>query len=569
MQPSISADEIYDAITKQCRDAAAAGQRGHCIFDPALLEADGAAAALTINPPRPASSQFSARVFVNTDPAKPASYAPADMYYITSGSPLCGKEVFRERVEPGFYIEAQPGRRFAVVVEEHFGPLKAIASETNKFTVFISPLRRHTKIFDAGKRCIILGDLRESGEKENPFVFEVLDSELEMMGSASNFVSASSSSSASSAKPGSFQVGFMKAVPKARPNPNAAGQQQPKKGADDKQLELGKRAEEQQEQARKRAKILGGLASVDTHTSLANKTPLIFSKYTANPSDRLCTLTVRYRSRLWMMVAGLRPTSSRSPRRRRPRTRPAQSAAAPRAPAPEAAAAAKRALEAAAAAAAVRRRLHYESVGSGGSGGGSSSAASASSGADADAGGRFNGGPSAGAPIDISSLVKREDGAGGDVDVDVRATHPPPIDVDDPATYTGLPDLDLDREAALEAPAALPGRFYRLGAPAAAVDVALAVSACATAEALLAAAAAHPRVGPPPPATASSSPSFAAMTARFALPARPASPAPPAPSRSDHDGGVGRGAAGLRPETFRRWRDKATEVLILLAPAGL
>eukprot|EP00741_Cyanophora_paradoxa_P018840 tig00021098_g18186.t1 len=534
------------------------------------------------------------------------------MYYITSGSPLCGKEVFRERVEPGFYIEAQPGRRFAVVVEEHFGPLKAIASETNKFTVFISPLRRHTKIFDAGKRCIILGDLRESGEKENPFVFEVLDSELEMMGSASNFVSASSSSSASSAKPGSFQVGFMKAVPKARPNPNAAGQQQPKKGADDKQLELGKRAEEQQEQARKRAKILGGLASVDTHTSLANKTPLIFSKYTANPSDRLCTLTVRYRSRLWMMVAGLRPdllpvaaapaaadaagtvsssaasSSARGSSSSEAGARSSGGSSSGAAPAgagirSEASARGSNSSEKSAGSSSSETSVGIsasssggggsssgagagsmassgdgvgssrdagsgsitKSVGSGGSGGGSSSAASASSGADADAGGRFNGGPSAGAPIDISSLVKREDGAGGDVDVDVRATHPPPIDVDDPATYTGLPDLDLDREAALEAPAALPGRFYRLGAPAAAVDVALAVSACATAEALLAAAAAHPRVGPPPAG-------HRLLVSLFC-----------------GDDGKVEVRAGLRPETFRRWRDKATEVLILLAPAGL
>eukprot|EP00741_Cyanophora_paradoxa_P018839 tig00021098_g18185.t1 len=410
MPPLISLDEIYDEIANQCRDAAAVGQRGHCMFDPALLAADGAAAIFAINPPRPASSQFSARVFVNTDPAKPASYAPADVFYVPPGSPLCDKEVFRERVEPGFYIEAQPGRRFAVVAEEHFGPLKAIATETNKFTVFIPSLRRYTTILVAGKRCTILGDLADSAALEaiiNPFVFEALDSEIMSSGSACAAGSASSSSSASSAKPGSFQVEFAKAV--LDTSPNEVGSQQ-----------LGKRAEDQEKQAgllRKRAKILGGLASVDTNTSLGNKIsrPLTLAPYIPGPGGCLFTLTVRYRSRLWMMVAGLRPDLLPGP------------------DAEEAPAAAGAGSEFEGARGSSSSEKSVGSSSSGGGGGGSSASSSASAGSSSGAG--SSRGKSAAAAV----AIKRE--GGQRARVPAPQPSPAPIDLD------SLPDtIDLSAD---------------------------------------------------------------------------------------------------------------------------
>eukprot|EP00741_Cyanophora_paradoxa_P018841 tig00021098_g18187.t1 len=501
MPPLISLDEIYDEIANQCRDAAAVGQRGHCMFDPALLAADGAAAIFAINPPRPASSQFSARVFVNTDPAKPVSYAPADVFYVPPGSPLCDKEVFRERVEPGFYIEAQPGRRFAVVAEEHFGPQEGSdhdykgssdanvfdfeseaeredrrKNNANAYSVKIQPLRRLGRTIKAGQRTIILGELDDSGEGYNPFVFRSLDADL-----AASSASASAPAAAAAAA-GSFDVIFSKAEWKR-------GQHQ--------QRGRKRRAKEQQEQAaaagadrellRKRAKSLGGVAAFKA-------------------GGRLCTLTVRYRSRLWMMVAGLRPTSSRaSPRRRiqRPRERKQQQRT-DRDREPDRQCEKQQQQQQQQQRSEPQRQRRQ----------------------------RKRPQPRRRLWLKLQQqrsrsrrLLQRED--------DVLVVPPPPIDLDalpDPIDLTAEED---DLGAAAGAAAGLPGRFLRPGAPA--VDVALDAAACASAEALLAAAAAHPRVGPPPAGH------------RLLVEVR----------------------AGLGLETFRRWRDRATEVLILLAPAGL
>eukprot|EP00741_Cyanophora_paradoxa_P018843 tig00021098_g18189.t1 len=526
----------------QCRNAAVAGQRGHCIFDPALLEADEAAATFAINPPRPASSQFSARVFVNTDPAKPVSYAPVDVFCVPSGSPLCGKEVFRERVEPGFYIEAQPGRRFAVVAEEHFGPQEGSdhdykgssdanvfdfeseaeredrrKNNANAYSVKIQPLRRLGRTIKAGQRTIILGELDDSGEGYNPFVFRSLDADL-----AASSASASAPAAAAAAA-GSFDVIFSKAEWKR-------GQHQ--------QRGRKRRAKEQQEQAaaagadrellRKRAKSLGGVAAVDPEESLASLTSKGPATSQFKAGGRLCTLTVRYRSRLWMMVAGLRPDLVPGVAAAEDPEAPASasSSSAPIAIASPIGSAKSSSSSSSSSGASPSGRGASASGPSRGGGCGSSSSSS----------GRDRGGSCSG----VGSSHERARGAGAAAsksfcfeEDDVLVVPPPPIDLDalpDPIDLTAEED---DLGAAAGAAAGLPGRFLRPGAPA--VDVALDAAACASAEALLAAAAAHPRVGPPPAGH------------RLLVEVR----------------------AGLGLETFRRWRDRATEVLILLAPAGL